>query len=1419
MIKLKLSFGDNQPEKTFDIKEGDNLQVLVERICADVPLIGDAKLEEMFNVVLNGELIVDDMWDLIVLKTTDNVLVTPKIQDGDAGQLFKQALLITVSVIASVYLSPAVGGGVLGGLAVAGATMGAALLLNALIPPPSLDVKLDEQVQESQMYTVSGQSNKVNRLGVVPKVYGTHRIFPPLAAIPYTEISTDPDTGEMIQTFYAIYDFGLGSPLVSDLKIGDTPLTTDSFKDFSYRFVDINKPDTNRDQFDEVLNKNFTLYKGDRTFTQLSHVIEDGGEVIENTDDNPDSLPQEIVVDLVCPKGLYAYSSGGDKGERRITITLEFAPVGTSNWNAYNDLDYVDDFRAIGGTDYTDFPAYPVALHPDHPLFSTYYTKGASPYTGSYNSGTNIDTRVIFKNDKYLLVKKPTATDNFQWNVGAKVLCGGSFFGIITDVTDLGPTYNEWYRITLDRNITFTNIFYPILAYLIRGTLAYNSSTPSYEIANIQRAATLISSRHQSGAAVIQGDSTSPVYSTFKFKPKTAGQYKVRIKRISTDSTFSYRVEDELVWAGLTTAFDNDPIKTTKRHVFLELKIRATDQLSGNIQNLSGIASQPVEVYDPDTETWSRELSNNPAWVFVDLLTNEINKKSVAVSRLHLESILDWADYCDEVPTPPPGGDYLEPRFQCNFIFDYAATLQEVIQQICSSAQASLNIIDGKYGILLDRTKTVPVQIFTPRNSREFSSSRFYAPRPHALKVKYIDPQLAWEISECVVYDNGYDETSAEEFEEITAFGCTNYEQAWRYGRYMLAQNRLRQETISILVDFENLICTRGDYVVVAQDVMQVGGRPARVKGIAGNVVTIDDGLDVDTPISWGYTYRSALGEISTSTCTPLSARTFELDGNLPEVGDLIVIGEVGQITIDCIVKSIAPNDDLSAQLILVERANEIFEAESTNELPSYDPQLSTTSNPDFAAPRAITNLTLGDVTWELNAAQSGYSHYAEITWDTPQGSIFEFFEVWLNDGRGYRSMGNTVAKYWKQYIDNSRLGTEHGLKVVAVAASGKKLELIAMPEVLFTPEAKTTAPSDVSGFGMSITNQVLQLSWQPVTDVDIYKYEIRYSPEVNDIWEASVPLQLVDRNVNSIAVQARTGIYFIKAIDFALNKSETAAAAYTTIPNLFDLNVVETLDDAPNFLGLLDQAALLGEAVILEELVVGTVDTMQFYTDGYYYVEDLVDLGDIYSVRLQSLIRADGYRFGELMSEWESLEEVEHLNSAETDEWNIVAEYRATNEILSMSSWLHLYDVAHLNEGLGQGFTDWRPIPTIGDATGRVFQFRIHLQSITPNVTPRLFDGTIKLDMPDRQDSFENLTSDAVTATQVTYSQRFYGPDDSPNVQISIDGAQSGDYWTFANKNLEGFQIRFFNSSNVQVVRQFDVLAKGYGKRHTVTL
>ena len=124
-----------------------------------------------------------------------------------------------------------------------------------------------------------------------------------------------------------------------------------------------------------------------------------------------------------------------------------------------------------------------------------------------------------------------------------------------------------------------------------------------------------------------------------------------------------------------------------------------------------------------------------------------------------------------------------------------------------------------------------------------------------------------------------------------------------------------------------------------------------------------------------------------------------------------------------------------------------------------------------------------------------------------------------------------------------------------------------------------------------------------------------------------------------------------------------------------------------------------------------------------------------------------------------------------------------------------------------------------MGDATGRVFQFRLKLISNKPSVTPRVFDTTIRADMPDRIESYQNVTATVADGYEAEYDPAFKGPGTSPNIQVSIEDAESGDYWAFDNKDLEGFTIRVYDKDDNPVERQLDIAVKGYGRKATNTI
>lgn len=1442
MIKVRLKAIGDDKNIELDSLPGELLSDAMERSIR--PYVkAEVDIEKYFVALVNGKIVEKDLWKFVKINPIDHVVFAPKISGGgdDNLQLLKAAAIIAITVYTGGAAAAAYGAGTItAGLITAGASIAASMLLNSLIPPPvppgmDLGGLGGSSMANSQMYSITSQSNAVMKFHTVPKVYGTHRMFPTVAANPYTELETDPTTGNLVQYFYAIYDFGLGPAQISNLQIGDTPI--ENFSQVQYRLVDLNKPVVSEGIWDDNLSTEFKFYKGDvqrdSVSVNLNRNQSDSGsppladyQSQRTAYPNTQNVAQEISLTFACPAGLYAFSATGAKGDRNIDLQIEFSKVGEDVWRGFNDLTYVSHFEEVGANEILSsstsdalvsdsatsdvIPSYFSRTAPDRDasIIETYKV-----YVGELK-GWDLWWIHSYVNKDYGILKGatqivlPTNADL----IGKYLTFKGVFWGKILSGTTYSPRAG-FTKYTLDTPLSQTITFFTYRSFS-GSTLTGYVPLPDGIVADYMTGTnSAVAKNVVLGRGRITRAETSATYATFKFTPIDLASYKIRVTRLQSFSSYTQTIRDDLSWVGLSTKFDKAPIVTTKRHVFLELKILATNQLNGTIQNLSGIAHSALPVYNGST--WVRQITSNPAWVFCDLLTGEVNKKAILPSRLDMTSIMEWAAFCDEVPSST-SQTFTQPRFSTNFVLDYTPTLQAILGQVGNAAQASLNIVDGKYGVLIDKLKTTPVQIFTPRNSSNFASQRTYSPKPDGLTISYVDPSANWEVRDTTAYDNGFDPVTAVNIETATSFACTNHEQAWRLGRYLIAQNRLRQEIMTIQVDFENLICTRGDYVQVTQDVMKSGGTPARVKSISGNRVVLDDALETGA-FSYGFIFRSSAGQIKTNTLSIVSADTFDLDGpDLPEAGDLIIIGVVGSIAIDCIVKSIDPGSDLSATLTLIEKADAIYLAESTDTIKNYNPDISPTFDVAFKPPGEVTDLSIADSYYECNGDNLAYK--VDLTWGVPTGAAYDIFEVWANNGTGFTFVDFTKKTLYTYTVDRNYLGSTFNFKIIAVSASGKKLNLVDVGSVSTIVYKKSTPPSDVAKVGTDITGEVLQISWDRISDCSCREYLIRYSPDPSfGTWEKSIPLTKADKNTSSTSVQARTGIYMIKAIDFEGNESVNAAAAVTTIPNLFGLNVISETTDFPSLPGSMDRASVDTGGLTLAHTSSGGVDTSEYYSEGYYYYYNLLDLGEIYTVRLQSRIQAEGFSLQDLMSNWDLLSNLDTMAHAGSSDWDVETQYRTTNSYNTISLWADMASITSIAEGGQDQWTEWKKF-IMGDMTGRIFEFRLKLISNKAAVSPRVFDGTIRADMPDRTESFDNILV-GNTGYAATYNPAFKGPGTTPNIQVSIDNIQTGDYWTYSYRTLDGFKINLFDKNGSPVSRNCDIHIKGYGRKATAVI
>ena len=1426
MIKFRhYNFEESISDIDYQILEDESIESAVNRIVEHAGIEEDPK--EIFHVILNGHKIESAFWHITVLKPTDSIVIAPLLQGDDSGSALRTILTIAVIAGAAYFTAPLLAAG--GFSAVGGAALNAAaavvagILANQLFPPPvpaGQGPYDNGSYNDSQMYSISSQQNVAKKFGSVPRVYGTHRMFPLVAAQPYTELEVDPTTGKTVQYFYCVYDFGIGPNIISDIKIGDTPLS--SFSDVTTRLVDFNKPVASPEtSWDSAVSDHLELYKSEQQVESIGVTIngnqQSGGpldtyQITRNGPENPDLVNQQFTLNFVAQNGLYAFNAQGTRGPRIIDLDIFFSKQGEDVWLPYNDSNYVSTYQSIGGIyDGSDralvFPPVNVPLNINSQNGLQQLYPSSEPVITEMKDGQPYRQVV---QDQLGFVPGQTF---FMLPLNCGLLPGDVLKVNGEDIGTVGSVQSPFFfdrdRINLVSPITKRIKFFDYYTYTYLQNPPFGVQVVQI-VSVLAPGAFLYKKGSPLGRLTISANTQESHFASLRFTPKNPGEYKFRITRLRTRSQFTTTVQDNLLLNSLSTRFDASPINTLKRHTFLEIRIKATGQLNGTIQNLSALVTSVLNVWNGST--WELAPTNNPAWVFADILCGEINKRPLSLTQLDTQSLTTWSLYCDQVPTSGALYTFVEKRFTCNFILDYNTTVQNIISQVASSAQASLNLINGKYGVLLDVNQDIPVQIFTPRNSTGFSSQKSFHTNPDGLKVSYIDPNSNWQPNEIIVYNDGFDETNAEVFEEMQSFACTQIEQAWRFGRYFLAQHILRQETITLKVDFEYLVCTRGDFVQITQDVMKVGGRPARVKSVSGNQVTIDDAIE-SGPLSYGYTFRrSSDGLVFTNTLTINSSDTFTLDGEIPDVGDLFIIGEVGSIVYDCIVKAITPQDNLTAVLTLVERAPELYNIESIDTIPGYQPRLSQTVDPNFSPPSEVEDLAVVENSY--NILSSSYEYFIDVQWNPPANSAYEIFEVYVDDGGGFDLVAQTKSSEYRHIVTEDKLGVLHTFKVLAVSVSGAKLSLGEVTGVTATPLPKTTAPSDVLEFNSDITGEVIQLFWQKVPDLDIRDYLIRFSPALDATWEQSLIVQRVDSRTNLVAFQARVGSYFIKALDFNQNESVNAAVIISTIPALNNLNVIEETSDFPALTGSRDRVEVISNILYLQRTVIGGPGVEQFHSEGYYYFQNLLDLGEIYTVRLQALITAEGYTSGDIMSNWTTLSSVAVLSSVLSAAWDCELQYRTTDQLNVIAAWTTLSSIPLISGGSEDIWTAWRKF-LVGDATGRIIQFRLKLISLLPNVSPRVRDAIVRADMPDRIESYNNLSAPD-TGLVVTYTPSFKGPMPSPNVQITIENGESGDYWQFVSKTTDGFEIAFFDKTNNPVARIFDAQVKGYGREAT---
>ena len=284
--------------------------------------------------------------------------------------------------------------------------------------------------------------------------------------------------------------------------------------------------------------------------------------------------------------------------------------------------------------------------------------------------------------------------------------------------------------------------------------------------------------------------------------------------------------------------------------------------------------------------TFKNELqyTDNPAWVFYDIVTNN----RYGAGRWIKESDIDKyalyriAKYCDELVDNGAGGT--EPRFRSNIFLTKATDVYKVLKDFASAFTGMLYWMDGHLTAVQD-SPSDPVYNFTKGNviDGKFGyESTGTKTRSNQIIVTWNDPKSNYEPVPLIVEDR---EAIVRDkriiTEEVVAFGCTSEAQAIRYGRWKLWTAQKQTEVVSFKSALNSLYIKPGDIINV-QDADREGVQySGRVSSATSSSVTLDRSVTLNS----GSTYT-----LSTLVTEPaafyVGADDITINGNTYSRGD-----------------------------------------------------------------------------------------------------------------------------------------------------------------------------------------------------------------------------------------------------------------------------------------------------------------------------------------------------------------------------------------------------------------------------------------------------------------------------------------------------------------------------------------------------
>lgn len=364
--------------------------------------------------------------------------------------------------------------------------------------------------------------------------------------------------------------------------------------------------------------------------------------------------------------------------------------------------------------------------------------------------------------------------------------------------------------------------------------------------------------------------------------------------------------------------------------------------------------------------------------------------------------------------------------------------------------------------------------------------------------------------------------------------------------------------------------------------------------------------------------------------------------------------------------------------------------------------------------------------------------------------------------------------------------------------------------------------PANVTGFVGNVVGSTLHLTWEPVADLDLSHYKVRYSSLTSGaVYSNAVDIvDKVARPANSVTVPAQTGTYFIKAVDKVggLSVTPTSFAVLVDSNNVEDFNAIVTLTEDPTFAGTRDNVVVLtdetGDYLALDtvnkfdELAGDFDDALGLFDggagdivpSGTYQFFNSIDLGDKYTSRVYPTFDVD---YLDYVNDFDGAAGLFDSRAGQFD--GDPDQFDTTSAKLQV----------RYTDNDPAGTPTWSAWQSfiVGDISARAMQFRVLMTSTSGTATPAVRALAAQIDMPERVQAQSDIAFTGTT--NITFPSAFK---DTPAIGIALANLADGERYTITSKSRTGFTITIYDGLSVSTNSvDLDYVAKGYGKELTI--